>query len=274
MILVVLLSLALVNAEMYCPSDGDWTVRYGDNVRISGNGWTIQGNGGVNGDATFNTLGGYIQYDIDTSGAQGGVNNNLYTVSPDTWVFPNYCDIPANGSPQCMEMDIMENNGNCLTATTWHTWPNYNGGCDINGCTGSAYASGRRTMKAAFSNDGWMTTTINGQEVQVNNPTPSNDSKNYVAQQTRNLGVQIQSSQWVGWVPDGNCPGGGWLDGSSFTISNLVISGSVVQGREPRKCANLEEPYRSETFAAIRKYKLLEDQFAAETDKASRTLKL
>jgi len=264
MIFVVLLSLALTNAEMYCPSDGDWTIRYGDHVQVSGNGWTISGNGGVNGNAAFNMLGGYVQYDVDTSGAQGGVNNNFYTVSPESWLFPGYCDIQPNGSPQCMEMDIMENNGNCLTATTWHTWPNYDGGCDCNGCVGTAYASNRRTMKAEFSGDGWMVTTIDGNRVEVNNPTPSDSAKNYVAQQSRAIGLQFQSSQWTGWVPDGNCPGGGWLDGSTFTISNVVVSGTVVQGSEPRRCMDLEEPYRSKTMASIRKYKLLQETFAEQ----------
>merc|ERR1711934_1108498 len=41
-----------------------------------------------------------------------------------------------------------------------------------------------------------------------------------------------------GWVPADFCGGGpGNLDGSQFQISNLRISGSVVQGPEPQKCS-------------------------------------
>merc|ERR1711862_699689 len=46
-------------------------------------------------------------------------------------------------------------------------------------------------------------------------------------------------SQWTGsWVPADFCGGGpGDLGGSRFSISNLRISGSVVQGPEPQKCS-------------------------------------
>merc|ERR1740138_1171801 len=54
-------------------------------------------------------------------------------------------------------------------------------------------------------------------------------------------GGVIYSSQWTGsWVPADFCGGGpGDLDGSHFRISNLRISGSVVQGPEPTKCGSL-----------------------------------
>ena len=80
-----------------------------------------------------------------------------------------------------MEMDIVENNGNCVSQTTWHTWPNHNGDCDQGGCWGLKWVSGARKYRAEFSADGWMKVTINGQEVPVNNPTPSQNAKNYVA---------------------------------------------------------------------------------------------
>ena len=88
-----------------------------------------------------------------------------------------------------MEMDIVENNGNCVSQTTWHTWPNHNGGCDQDGCAGITWVSGKRTMKAAFSSSGDMTVTINGKAVSNYNPWPSQNAINYVAQQTRNLGL-------------------------------------------------------------------------------------
>merc|ERR1712110_226263 len=52
-------------------------------------------------------------------------------------------------------------------------------------------------------------------------------------------GAVIYSSQWTcSWVPADFCGGGpGDLDGSHFSVSNLRISGSVVQGPEPQKCS-------------------------------------
>jgi len=249
MFVALILLASLVNSEVYCPSQNDFD--YSGNIQWSGNGWTINQSGGVHGKTAFNLLGGFVQFDIDTSGAKGGVNNNFYTSSPDRSNFPGYCDIQANDSPQCMEMDIVENNGNCLSQVTWHTWPNHNGDCDEGGCMGTAYASGRRTMRAEFSGDGFMVVTINGNRVWVTNPTPSSNAKAYVAQQTKNLGLQFHSTQWVGWVPGGNCPGGSDVNDSSFSIKNLVISGSVVQGSEPTKCNDLEEKYYQSTMAAL-----------------------
>jgi hypothetical protein len=100
----------------------------------------MTGGGRVDGKTSFNLLGGYVEFDMDTSGAHTGVNNNFYTSSPDTCC--GYCDIQANGSPQCMEMDIIENNGNCIAQSTWHTWPNKSGGCDEGGCEGNMYLKG------------------------------------------------------------------------------------------------------------------------------------
>merc|ERR1712166_633407 len=57
---------------------------------------------------------------------------------------------------------------------------------------------------------------------------------------TPSNGAVVYSSQWTNsWVPPpDDCGGGpGDLDGSSFSISNLRISGSVVQGPEPTKCS-------------------------------------
>jgi len=233
--LQALLFASAVNAEMYCLNQNDFTGGAAQFKWLS-NGWSITGDGGVHGKQTFNLLGGYVQFTIDTSGAQGGVNNNFYTSSPWPGLFPSYCDIQQNSSPQCMEMDIVENNGNCISQTTWHTWPNHNGGCDEGGCWGKAYASGKRTMKAEFSSDGWMTVTINGRVVSVTNPTPSGNAKNYVAEQMKKNGAQFHSTQWVGWVPSGNCPGGNNVAGSTFTVDNVIVSGSVVQGGSATKC--------------------------------------
>jgi len=230
--------LGLANAEMYCLNgQHDFTGGAKEFAWLE-NGWSITGDGGVSGKQAFNLLGGYVQFTIDTSRAQGGVNNNFYTSSPPRSLFPKYCDIQPNNSPQCMEMDIVENNGNCLSQTTWHTWPNKNGGCDEDGCWGQTYASGKRTMRASFSEDGWMTVTVNGKEVQVTHPTPSGNAMNYVKSQMQSKGVQFHSTQWVGWVPSGNCPGGENVDASTFTVTDVIVSGSIVQGPEATKCSS------------------------------------
>merc|ERR1711907_791029 len=54
-------------------------------------------------------------------------------------------------------------------------------------------------------------------------------------------GAVIYSSQWTGWVP-GSCGGDGNLGASSFSVSNLRITGTVVQGPEPRKCSPAPTP--------------------------------
>jgi len=247
----LIILIVLANSEVYCPTQNDFS--YSGNIQWSGNGWRITASGGVHGKTAFNLLGGFVQFDIDTSGAQGGVNNNFYTSSPAPGLFPSYCDIQSNDSPVCMEMDIVENNGNCFSQVTWHTWPNHNGGCDQNGCWGSQYASGYRTMRAEFNYDGSVIVTIGGNRVYVTNPTPSSSEKAYIAQQTRDVGLQFHSTQWVGWVPGSNCAGGGNLDGSVFAIKNLVVSGSVVQGNRPTRCYELEDKYYHATMASLNK---------------------
>ena len=194
----------------------------------------MTGAGGVHGKQTFNVLGGYVEFDMETSGAQGGINNNFYTSSP-TGTF-SYCDIQDGNHPTCMEMDIIENNGNCLAQTTWHTWPNKNGDCDQGGCWGQSYISGTFHVKATFSTDGWMQVSINGNNVNVVNPVPSNSAKDYVAQTINSLGVQFHSTQWQGWVPAGTCPGGGSLDSSRFSVRNLRVAGTVNHGPEATRC--------------------------------------
>lgn len=233
-----LLAFGVASAEMYCLTQSDFDS--GGNIQWTNEGFSMTGSGGVHGKHAFNLLGGYVQFEIDTSNAQGGVNNNFYTSSPDQSYFPSYCDIQQNSSPQCMEMDIVENNGNCLAQTTWHTWPNHNGDCDEGGCWAQQYISGKRTMKAAFSSDGWMTTTTNGQRIYITNPTPSNNAKNYIAQQMAAKGVQFHSTQWVGWVPAGNCPDSKNVDASTFSVSNVIVSGTLVQGSGATKCTSEE----------------------------------
>merc|ERR1712232_488829 len=148
----------------------------------------------------------------------------------------------GQGKPSCMEMDIIENNGNCLAQTTWHTWPNHDGGCDRGGCWGQKYRKGKTHIKAEFSSDGWMTVYMDGSRVDVSHPVPSGNAHKYVHDTMASKGAQIQSSQWVGWVPSGNCGGSGDLGSSTFSIENLRVAGTVVQGPEPTKCGGPSPP--------------------------------
>merc|ERR1711862_93012 len=226
-------------SDRYCPTQDDFG--FGGGVTFHGNGWTIQGSGGVHSKTTWNLNGGYVEFDMDTTGAQGGVNTNLYTTSPDRGKLQptNDCDIQGVGKPTCMEMDIIEMNGNCMAQSTVHTWPNHNGDCDQGGCWSKQRMGGKFHVKAEFSNGGWMSVQLNGQRNDHYTPSPSKNSQNYVVQIMNSNGAQIQSSQWVGWVPAGPCPGGGNLGASRFTISNLVVQGSVVQGKQPTRCGGL-----------------------------------
>jgi len=238
---------------LYCPSRDDFTggasgLQWEHDAATGTSGWRMTGAGGVHGKHTFNLLDGWVEFEIDTTHAQTGVNNNFYTTSPEHGLFPKYCDIQKNDSPQCMEMDIVENNGNCVSQTTWHTWPNHNGGCDEGGCYGKSYNTGVRTMRASFSSSGHATATVNCKKVEVNKPTPSTHAEAYVAQQMAKLGAQFHSTQWVGWVPSGNCHGGGNIGASTFTVRKVRVYGTVVQhsGSEPRKCHTLSANSTSE----------------------------
>jgi hypothetical protein len=230
----------LASSELYCPTQNDFQID-GKNAHWNGEGgWTVTGGAGIHGKQTFNLLGGYIEFEMDTSNAHTGVNNNLYLVSPDPSYFKptNDCDIQGVNKPSCMEMDIVENNGNCLAQATWHTWPNHKGDCDRGGCWGQKYRSGVSQIRAEFSQDGWMTVSVDGQKIDVSNPVPSESAHKYVHDTMASVGAQIQSSQWVGWVPSGNCQGGGGLDSSTYSIKNIKVSGSVVQGSAPPTCSS------------------------------------
>jgi len=231
---------AVVSADLYCPTQDDFD--YGGNIQWDNNGWTMTGSGGVHAKTSWNLLDGYIEFDMDTSRAHAGVNTNLYTTSPDQPGGGSYCDIQDNGHGGiCMEMDIVEMNGNCAAQATWHTWPNHNGDCDQGGCGGVQHVSGQFNVRAEFQSDGWFRVKYNGVEVGYN-PHPSSNAQNYVRETMQSKGATIESSQWVGWVPAENeCPGWGDLDSSVFSIRNLRVSGSVLKGKEPTRCSSLEE---------------------------------
>jgi len=55
---------------------------------------------------------------MDLGGAHGGVNNNVYVTFPNN--VGQYCD--SGGTGGCAELDFVENNGNCATASTAAAW--------------------------------------------------------------------------------------------------------------------------------------------------------
>lgn len=239
-----MLFLLFANAlahQLYCPDDSNYQLL--DGAKWTGNGWTINGEGRVYGLTAFNLLGGYVEFDMDTSGVHDSVNSNFYTISPSKENFPHYCDIQAcndNSCPFCMEIDIVENNGNCCSATTVHTWYNWNGGCDRGGCQAIMPSSNSRHFKASFDDNGLLTVTIGGQKNAGYNPWPSDQSNNQLKETMNSVGAVLISTMWYGWVPgyDG-CPSGGGegLGSSVMKVSNVKVYGSVMQGGTPKLCS-------------------------------------
>jgi hypothetical protein len=197
-------------------------------VTWSDSGWSIQGWLRLSSKASFDFSGGGATWDMDLSGAHGGVNNNFYVTYPNQ---PNcgidcYCD--SGGSVAgCAEMDWTENNGGCFQATTWHD--DASGG-DHGGYGGNGGLSGGSIQcSAQYSADGSnVDITIGGNHANGNGQTGEMQSK----------GAIIYSSQWVGWVP-GDCGGDGNLDQSVYAVSNIRFKARVVQGPEPRRCSEL-----------------------------------
>lgn len=225
-------------------------MEYG-NIKWANDGWEITGNARVSSKTNFNLLGGYIEFDMDTSRANAAVNTNIYTVSPDSPMCGKdcYCDIQDNGSPVCMELDIIEANGHCKFASTWHTKGGFSGGgCDAGGCAynGGIPSGGKFHMKSTYPEDGNWLVYMGDQPLHPNNydKITANDPK--ILKDTMNSkGAAIESSQWTGWVPGEGCPGGGDLASSFFSISNLRILGKVLKGPEPTKCSSDQMSHRS-----------------------------
>lgn len=245
-------------ADLYCPSANDLTIAYCDNnnqqhpimwcPQLNDGGWVIQGGGGVATKAAFNLNGGYVQYDIDFSGVNTGVNANIYTISPqfsggEFNKDADYCDGAAHGSDWCPELDWIETNGQCGGASTIHTIDGEgNDGCTGWGCRSSYhYNSGPHIgMRVDYDWNGQMTISMNGQTVGNWDPWPDNRAWGVARDFHESRGAVIYSSEWTGWTPVDDCGSGGDLYTSSFTVSNLRISGSVVQGPEPTRCSGLD----------------------------------
>ena len=234
----------------FCPTAQDMNIDYGNEVSFDTTGsagWTIAGSGRVSSKTSFDLLGGSITFTMDVSNVADAVNTNFYTSSPPV---PNtgsdtYCDIQLN--PGCMELDIIENNGQCGYATTLHTFPfdgvYANSDCDRWGCVTSDFLPDDKTfeVKADFSATGDVTISINGNPNSAYSPYPSHDSNDVVVSTMQSIGVVIESSMWTGWVPmDGDCPGGdgNGLSSSVLKVSNVRVEGKVVQGPQPTICVD------------------------------------
>merc|ERR1712087_262922 len=159
--------------------------------------------------------------DMDLTGAHAKVNNNFYVTFPST--VGHYCD--SGGTGGCAELDFTENNGNCMGATTFHKDPS---GGDKSGTQYTGGIGNNVHVRAEWNAGGdTLSVTVNNHHYSgVGNP----------GNELKTRGAVLYSSQWTGWVP-GNCGGDGNLGASTFSVSNLKIKGTVVQGPEPRRCS-------------------------------------
>ena len=234
----------------FCPLATDLTVGYTASlptaVTLFNGGWNIYGGGSAATKASFNLLGGSVEYDFDVNHVDGGVNANIYSISPRE-IGPSgfsqelYCDGSKDGEDWCLEVDFIESNGNCGGQTTLHsiqgTGPD---GCTAWGCAHQYTYNGVSSfhMRVTFAADGTWVTYRDGQAILPSalKPTPNATDWAIISSFYRDQGAVLYSSQWVGWVPVETCPQHGDLSKANFTIRNLRINGTVVQGPMPTRC--------------------------------------
>jgi hypothetical protein len=236
---------------MYCPSSSDLVVAYGSGVSLKKQGWSVQGDGGAATKAAFNLNGGYVEYDLDVSAAKVGVIPNVYALFPSDVgsAFDHdrhYCDAAENGKVWCPEIDWVESNGNCGGAAAIHTVPGSGpDSCNSWGCTAEfKHSDGKIHMRIDYSTGGKMTISRDGKQLQGFSPLPTGSDHAVIKKHHEERGAVIYSSQWTSsWVPmEKTCGSGpGDIGGSHFSVSNLRVYGSVVQGPTPKKCADLED---------------------------------
>merc|ERR1711870_174762 len=157
----------------------------------------------------------------------------------------HYCDGAKTNDNWCLEVDWIESNGNCGGATTLHTIKGPGAsGCTSWGCRDSYHYNGKSSfhMRIEYGADGTWTTIRDGQTIGSGSlsPQPNSGDWSIVKGAYESKGAVIYSSEWQGWVPVQDCGTSGDLSRSHFSVSNLRISGSVVQGPTPTKCASLE----------------------------------
>jgi len=213
----------------------------------------VKGKGRAGTAAAYNMLGGTVEFDFDVSGTHRGVNANIYTISPtiagSKYHISDYCDgsLPDDGTvPWCPEIDWIESNGNCGGATTLHTKKQKGGndGCTSWGCRTQYQYNGKASfhVKVTYGTDGTWTTIRDGQVIDAGtmNPHPDGNSWASLKHYYESKGAVIISSEWIGWVPVDACGGNageGELAASHFSVKNLRIEGSIVQGPTPKACA-------------------------------------
>jgi len=253
-LLLVPFALAL---NHYCPSTNDLQVAYsGGTISIVNQGWTITSGGGVASKASYNLLGGWISYTANFNSDPIGVNGNIYSISPtfsggSSSSFnkgSDYCDGQGSGSTWCVEVDWIESNGFCGGATTLHTVQGSGSGCNSGGCQ-SSYAYGSNgnpatssgsaqfTMNVSFSTSGVVTVIRAGSQISAFSPTPGSSDYSTLASYYSSRGAVIYSTLWTGWVPESSCGTSGNLNGASFSISNLQLYGTIVQGPAATLCS-------------------------------------
>lgn len=223
--------------EYYYPGDHNVTTMKG----VKSNGFTRTGGMRYHSAEKLNLLGGGLTMTIDLSKVQTNVNANIYLVIPGTLDSGShfYCDNSQNFVNQgnaCIELDLMESNGHQCAASTMHTKIGTNSGCDTWGCrqmTNFGYIDGNQPfqVQVMVSNDGDMTVQYsqNGKSAWAFNNVGGFDgaAKAAIVDGMRNHGAIVVSSMWTGWVPP-NSPVScqGCLDGSTYSISNLMYKGS------------------------------------------------
>merc|ERR1712203_11408 len=120
--------------------------------------------------------------------------------------------------------------------------------CSAWGCQVEFHYNGTSKfhMRIEYDNDSKWTVIRDGQQVSGFWPQPNASTWTVVKAAYEQQGAVIFSSQWTGFVPvkdccsDKNCsPGAESLADSKFKVSNLIISGKVVQGPEPHLCGQL-----------------------------------
>lgn len=249
-------SAASAGSATYCPTAEDLVVAYetGGTVQLNDQGWTTHGWGAAATASAFNLLGGTVEYDVDFSAVQVGVNANVYTISPHIsgtkFSEKDYCDGSlGQGVPWCVEVDWIESNGDCGGATTLHTKDQSGGedGCTSWGCRTTYMYKGQSSfhMRIEYGTDGTWTTHRGGEVIDAGtmSPRPSSSSWAELKRQYESKGAVIYSSLWTGWVPTQSSCGGGManvagLAASHMSVSNLRITGSVVQGPTPQLCGH------------------------------------
>jgi len=244
---------------LYCLSSQQELNFENGNGQFKNEGFTMTGNTRVSSKTSFNLLGGFIEFDVDGTLIQPGVITTFYTTSPaeENCGLECYCD-GFHDERRCLEMDIMETNGNCAMASTYHTHytPGVTGNrdCDQWGCSSKLLLNATRFhIRADFAENGNMTVLVNGRPNDYYFPIPSEAAHAVVVQTMNEVGAVFVSSQWYGWAPEADsCPKGSkdLLPNSTISISNIKVMGTVKQGPEPCRCSSLAQCAASRTTSS------------------------